>query len=1127
MVYFVGSIERVLMSTDGVLSAEISLVMNTATIDVGKSDLTSEDLVTIIDDLGFEVSLLEIVPDTLNTSINGKCDDAAAKNRIRKLMLQLEDGVRPVPEVAAAALASLIAYNGVMTATYSGIQKDSDSTHFKVTIDEDQVGPRALVNMLMKTYNMETTVASLGGFMMAGRMLKIHQREQLKHKFRLLIAAAFTVPLLIITMILPEYPTTDALLDISLMRGLNLYGVLLLVLSSPVQWFVGWSFHVKGMSSMMSGALGMDFLISSGTTAAYMFSVFGLIQGVFTGIARDEDVEYFQTAAVLITVVIFGKYLECYAKGRTAAAIHKLSSLRATHARLVRYEDGGIGLSGDDSTDYESAGEVDVIDVTRGSAAGDIMIDSSLLQRGDVIRLVEGESAPADGIVMTNSVGMDESMLTGESRLVNKKIGDTVFGGTMVVEGSCELTVTSCGDNSALGKIVSLVQAAQVSKPPIQEIADQIARWFVPAVAMISLTTFAVWLVLGITGYVPTWWFTEKNPNGNYILFAFVFSLAVWVSACPCAFGLATPTAILVSTGVAANLGILIRKGAALQHAAEVDVVVFDKTGTLTLGKTTVCDFIVVPEEVVKGRRLSVSRPLRTLLKLLLAAESSSSHPLAKGISEYCIAQLSDQDRDPKRAIGLGQRENKKVQINVVPGQGIKLTVSPAFVAQDEADESNPHDDDSESVQDLQVLVGSQELLSTHGIILTTKQLDTAAGLRVGGKVAVFMAMDDRLRVIIGVSDMVRPDAAAVIATLKGWGMRCYMVTGDQRATGVAIGQAVGIASNMVFAGAKPEEKEKFIEKLQLAGKKVAFIGDGTNDSPALARANVSFAMAGGTDIAIEAGDIVLCRNDLSSMVTAMHLAHQTMRRIKINYFWALVYNFTLIPISAGVFYPSYHFALLPMFAGGAMALSSVCIVLSSLLLMLYRPPVLHGFSREAVSSKSNTDTSLCDCPASLAPILLISEGFLSRYSRKILNSLRRRFSPYYSLLSLISSADADEDAFSFTDPGTVGINGDLESCPAVASDAYLSDVEKFLASTVPVDSYQEEEDEEDSGVFHKGKMGVFSISTSKSASTSLTSPSLRQRSVNTGSTETASEGCNCKKSNCRCGPQCKCGSKR
>jgi P-type Cu+ transporter len=1121
-----------------VLSAEISLVMNTAAIDVGKSDLTSEDLVTIVEDLGFDASLLEIEPDALNISEIGQCDDAAAKNRIRKLMLQLEDGVRPVPEVAAAALEALNAYHGVIAATYSGIQRDSDNTHFKVTIDEDLVGPRALVNMLMKTYNMETTVASLGGFMMAGRMLKIHQKKLRSSLFDFLIVTALTAPLLIIAMALPQYMPAMEYLNIELYPGLNVYGTALFVLGSLVQWWSGFSFHRKAVLSMIAGSLGMDFLISSGTTAAYLFSLYGLIQGVLTEMPRNEDVEFFETAAVLIAVVIFGKYLECYAKGQTAVAIHKLSSLRATHARLIRCKvetvpspDSCNDLSSFYPNEETNQAEVTLnsaADMTINTMAGDTMLDASLLQRGDVIRLVEGESAPADGIVMTNSVGMDESMLTGESRLVNKKIGDTVFGGSMVVEGSCELTVTSCGDNSALGKIVGSVQAAQVSKPPIQEVADRIARWFVPAVALFSLGTFAVWLGLGITGYVPLEWFTEKNPNGNYILFAFVFSLAVWVSACPCAFGLATPTAILVSTGVAANLGILIRKGAALQHAAEVDVVVFDKTGTLTLGKTTVCDFIVVPEEVVKGRRLSVSRPLRTLLKLLLAAESSSSHPLAKGISEYCIAQLSDQDRDPKRAIGLGQRENKKVQINVVPGQGIKLTVSPAFVAQDEADESNPHDDDSESVQDLQVLVGSQELLSTHGIILTTKQLDTAAGLRVGGKVAVFMAMDDRLRVIIGVSDMVRPDAAAVIATLKGWGMRCYMVTGDQRATGVAIGQAVGIASNMVFAGAKPEEKEKFIEKLQLAGKKVAFIGDGTNDSPALARANVSFAMAGGTDIAIEAGDIVLCRNDLSSMATAMHLARQTMRRIKINYFWALVYNIVLMPVSAGVLFPSNHFALMPMLAAAAMALSSVCIVLSSLLLLLYRPPVLRqvqtlafkepakakaGAKPDAPTSGADSPTKaakkgsvaisqFCNCPASLAPILLDKVGFLQGASSALLARL----------LAI----------------GTVRgagymLNEDLENNEG--AQVFVSDVQKFLRSEVPIDKFVF--DQEEAPVRRPMSLVRFSRPQSVEIPSAEAMNKRRKsmKQVNPSETEAAGTGCNCKKSNCRCGPECKCGT--
>jgi P-type Cu+ transporter len=1106
--------------------------MNTAAIDVGKSELTSADLVGIVEDLGFDASLLEIEQDTLNTSEIGVCDEIAAKNRVRKLMLQLEDGVRPLPDVAASALDALLAFKGVIAATYSGIQKDSDSAHFKVTIDEDQVGPRALVNMLMKSFNMQTNVASLGGFMMAGRMLKMHQKKLRSSLFDFLIVTALTAPLLVIAMGLPMYMPAMEYLNIELYPGLNVYGTSLFILGSLVQWWSGFSFHRKAILSMMAGSLGMDFLLSSGTTAAYTFSLFGLIQGIVTGMTRNEDVEFFETAAVLIAVVIFGKYLECYAKGQTAVAIHKLTSLRATHARLIRCQVENVSSdSCDDLSSFypneetnNAENTLNEADVAVNTMAGDTMLDASLLQRGDVIRLVEGESAPADGIVMTNSLGMDESMLTGESRLVNKKIGDTVFGGSMVIEGSCELTVTSCGDNSALGKIVGSVQAAQGSKPPIQELADQISLYFVPAVALFSLLTFVAWLVVGILGIIPGWWFTEKNPNGNYILFAFVFSLAVWVSACPCAFGLATPTAILVSTGIAANLGILVRKGAALQHAAEVDVVVFDKTGTLTLGKTTVCDFIVMPDEMVKGRRLSVRRPRRSLLKLLLAAESSSSHPLAKGISEYCIAQLQDQERHPKRVIRLGERENAEYQIHVVPGQGIKLTVSPAFVAQDETDESNPHDDDSESVQDLQVLVGSQELLSSHGIMLTTKQLDIASGLRVGGKIAVFMAMDDRLHVIIGVSDMVRPDAAAVIATLKGWGMRCYMVTGDQRATGVAIGQAVGIASNMVFAGAKPDEKEKFIEKLQKAGKKVAFIGDGTNDSPALARADVSFAMAGGTDIAIEAGDIVLCRSDLSSMATAIHLARQTMRRIKLNYFWALIYNIVLMPISAGVLFPSHHFALQPMLAAAAMALSSVCIVLSSLLLLLYRPPVLRKCVAQKEPAKviakpdalttvpdgtvtakkgSVAISKYCDCPASLAPILLDKVGFLQGASNQLMTRL----------LTLGNEKGA-----------AYMLNEDVEN-DGQGAQLFVSDVQKFLRSDLPIDKFVF--DAEESTV--RRPMSVVKLSRPASVEIPSADTLNRRRKslkqVNPDETGDVGTGCNCKKSNCRCGPECKCGS--
>ena len=450
----------------------------------------------------------------------------------------------------------------------------------------------------------------------------------------------------------------------------------------------------------------------------------------------------------------------------------------------------------------------------------------------------------------------------------------------------------------------------------------------------------------------------------------------------------------------------------------------------------------------------------------------------------------------------------------VVPGQGIKLTVS-------EGGEGKVGDD-------LVVLVGSQDLLRGHGVSILSEHLGIADSLRVGGKVAVFMAVGGVLHFIIGVSDMVRPDAAAAIATLKSWGVRCYMVTGDERATALAIGKTVGISSNMIFAGARPDEKEQFIKKLQSVGKKVAFIGDGTNDSPALARADVGFVMAGGTDIAIEAGDIVLCRNNLASMVTAIHLADKTMRRIKINYFWALGYNAVLIPISAGVFFPRYHFALMPMLAGGAMALSSVCIVLSSLLLLLYTPPTLLGTISSAVTpltiSGINTADMLCTCPTSVAPVLVVNEDRLNGMPRKIINSIRRKIRPYYSLICAITASGSKEDYSLINE----AVESDLESCVLVADEGDLSDVERFLRSVDPtkLTAYDDEHDDQEDVNSKTYANGIIDADGSTATGTRLTSKGGKSPVRKRNLVKTADAGCSCAKSNCRCDSSCRCGAR-
>ena len=1086
--------------------------MNSATVDIGSSPLDASKIIKIIEDIGFDATLLEMDDDIVIANSDNPNLSIDTSNQ-RKLMLEFDDAdpFFLAADNGAAVLEALQKQVGVLAASYSGVQRDSDTTHFQVTIDERFIGPRALVSLLECTFGIQATVASVGGFMMAGRMLKMQRKEQRMHFIKLVIVSALTIPILIIAMALPLNEDAMMWLDKVIVKGMNIYGFSLFILASVVQWWSGWSFHRKAFISMCQGTLGMDFLISSGTIAAYTFSLFGLLQGLVTGRPRNEDVEFFETAAVLIAVVILGKYLECHAKGQTAAAVHKLTNLRAANARLITGSDIGKQPSASNETPTEFKDNESVTEsVVSAGVSQDTLIDATLLQRGDIVRLVEGESAPADGILMSNSVSIDESMLTGESRLISKKVSDVIYGGSLVVEGSGEMIVTACGDSSTLGRIVSSVQAAQGSKPPIQDLADKVSLYFVPAVAVFSAGTFIVWIVAGATGVVPAEWFTEKNPDGNFALFAFVFALAVWVSACPCAFGLATPTAILVATGIAARLGILVRKGAALQFASEVKNVVFDKTGTLTLGQTAVADFVVIPDPDVDDTR--------HLLELLLAAESASSHPLAKGISEYCSSQLkemddsvTDQPSSPRKKDKKEIKNQDRYQITVVPGQGIKLTIDNHTSCCDHSpDKCDGHASDM-------VLVGSQDLLDTYRVVIPAEHLATAAGFRVGGKVALFMAVGGLLRVVIGVSDMVRPDAAAVIATLKSQGVQCYMVTGDQRATALAIAQTVGIPSSMVFAGAKPEEKEKFISKLQEAGKKVAFIGDGTNDSPALARANVGFAMAGGTDIAIEAGDIVLCRNDLTSMVTAMHLARTTMQRIRMNYFWALLYNTVLIPVSAGVLYPSNHFALMPMLAAAAMALSSVSIILSSLCLLIYSPPRLRKVKVSSVTPGKESDVipeptgdstvvrfDPCDCPASMAPILQDQEGLWHRagifceilYHAVVPRPMSNTYIAPNAVMPFVGQETKESD--------------DIETCENTSQKEKLTDVEKFLRYSVSTNS---------SGCNAHGKLLREPSFSYENPSAHTSTSSLRRRGM-TGLQQRSGVGCGCCKFNCRCVPQ-------
>jgi len=901
------------------------------------------------------------------------------------------------------------------------VSSDGPLCQVSVSINEDAAQGTGARLLLSKTNEFLTTqfpkdlfarglpvsssVVAQGAFLTASRMQAKHAREMRSLGSAVLAATVFTLPLFVIAMLMMDMEGGKALrmrLMMEIFPGFTDNDLLMFCLCTPVQIGSGWRFHRKAAASYKTREVGMDFLVSTGTFAAYLYSVASIIRGIARGKSLGMEGQYFETAAVLITVVLLGKYLEVYTRGMTASAINTLVKLRARTARIVEAAPKSlwpmptffVEANAEKKAKATSSSEIkkESSDSSNNASAnkGDVLMDVSLLQRGDLIRLVTGESVPADCRVVNGHAGADESMLTGEIVMVGKKIGSIVFGGTTILEGSATALVECYGDDSALGRIVSTVQETQADKPPIQEVADAVSAKFVPAVAVISVISFATWSIAAAVGSVPEKWYVDDYDSPY--LFAFLFALAVWVSACPCAFGLATPTALLVATGVAAKHGVLIRRGAAVQRAAEVNCVAFDKTGTLTLGKMTVTNFLTFNAAETDGEDAKTE-----LMRLLYEAERRSSHPLAAAISAYCKGKVDEASG------GLPAPPPTSAQtayhLDVVAGQGVRMFANEAAADEFAAAEAASASSTSTGPKNLPaplLVVGNPSFMALHGVD-TSSATNDAKSLRSGGKVAILVSHNGKLSALLGVSDTVHPEASAVLACLRREGIAVYMVTGDEPATAYAIGAAVGIARDHILASAMPQDKEAFIDSLQVNHKcRAGFVGDGTNDANALARATVGIALGGGTDIAIDTGDILLVKNDLSALLIAFDISRRCFRRIKMNYFWAVIYNILLVPIAAGALYPSFQFALEPMLAGAAMAGSSVSIVVSSLLLNVYAVPKAYQAAAALARTANHDDdagdnepatstTALvaadttggghsfdeCDCPASTTPVAM------------------------------------------------------------------------------------------------------------------------------------------------------------
>jgi Cu+-exporting ATPase len=653
-----------------------------------------------------------------------------------------------------------------------------------------------------------------------------HHGEQRELKTRLIVAAILSIPLF--------YSMLAAIFSLPVPLGDKTIAIIQLFLATGTV-IAGWNFYKNGIGSIIkSKSANMDTLIALGTGTAYIYSLIVTVL-IFLNKATSGQL-YFEVTALLITFILFGDYLEEKTKGRTSEAIKKLLGLQAKTATIIR---NGREM------------EIAVEDV----------------KKGDVIIVKPGEKIPVDGEIISGYSSVDESMVTGESIPIEKKIGDKVIGSTINKHGTFKFKATKIGKDTVLAQIIKLVQEAQSSKAPVQRLADKISSIFVPTVFFIGLVAFISWLILGFS--VP---------------FALKIFIAVIVVACPCALGLATPTAVMMGTGLAAKYGIIIKNAETLQKARKINTVVFDKTGTLTKGKPEVTDIIPFNGSKIKD-----------VLKYAAIAEKRSEHPLADAIL----------NRAKKQRIAVPDSKS----FEAVPGYGIV----------------------AESGK--KIFLGNRKLMKKYKIDVE-KLEDKISGLENQGKTVIILALNKKVSGIIAVADVLKENSREAVEKLKEMGKDIVMISGDNERTAKAIAKQAGIEN--VLSDVLPDQKEKEIKKLQKEGKVVAMVGDGINDAPALAASNVGIAIGAGTDIAIETGDIVLVKNDLRDVVTAIDLSNYTLNKIKQNLFWAFFYNSLGIPIAAGVLYPI-GFLLNPIIAGMAMAFSSVSVVSNSLLMKRYR----------------------------------------------------------------------------------------------------------------------------------------------------------------------------------------------
>ncbi|KAI5781812.1 E1-E2 ATPase-domain-containing protein [Geopyxis carbonaria] len=946
------AIEGEFEGVDGVISFTISLMTNRAVIEHDLAKLSADRVVEMIDDCGFEATLKssdvknppkqkkKVKSSLATTTVSvhgmtcGACTSAVEGgfdgvegiiNFTVSLITERAVAVHDPKVISAEQITEIIDDSGfeahIISTDLSSEEKEADSkedtvilkiyglnsgedasrlesalrsadgvTNATVTLSNSRAkieyttsitGVRNLVEVVeLNSFNALLADVEENNAQLES-LAKTKEIQEWRRAFK--ISLAFAIPVLFTSMIIPMgFKSLDKVYGGRniLVPGLYLGDVICMALTVPVQFGIGMRFYKSAWKSVRHGSATMDVLVIMGTSAAFFFSIIAMLISIFFA-PHDKPSTVFDTSTMLITFITLGRYLENSAKGKTSKALSTLMSL-APSVATIYVDSSKIG----------------------GANAEERTVATELIQVNDVVILRPGDKIPADGSVISGESYIDESMVTGEAMPILKRKGDFLIGGTVNGAGRLDFRVVRAGRDTQLSQIVKLVQQAQTSRAPIQRMADIVAGYFVPGVLTLGFVTFIGWMILSHVLPNPPAIFTSNHAGGRFMV-CLKLCISVIVFACPCALGLSTPTAVMVGTGVGAENGILVKGGAALETATGITQVVLDKTGTLTKGKMGVA----INKRIDSWDKTNARQKLWWLLVGIV--ESGSEHPIGKAITTAA-----------RETLGLGLDGSFAAQIlefQAIVGRGVEASIKPEV--------------DSKTYK---VLVGNAKFLEENKITVSAVALEQASK----GQTCVYVAIDGDFAGYIALDDELKEDAGHAVEALRRLGIKVAMVTGDQESTALQVAKEVGIDANMVWAGVSPDEKQLIIKKLQANNTIVAMVGDGINDSPALATADVGIAMASGTDVAMEAADIIIMRpQSLLDVPAALHLSRTIFARIKLNLLWACAYNVIGIPFAMGFFLPlGLH--LHPMAAGAAMAASSVSVVCSSLLLKFWQRPV-------------------------------------------------------------------------------------------------------------------------------------------------------------------------------------------